>query len=183
MMQLRFEPHSVRLPTWCSGKESACQGKIHTRFGFDPWVGKIPWRRKWQRTTAFLPEKFCGQRSLVGYSPKCHKELDMTEHTRTHKHNLTTEPGPLCRMLFHFNKLCVGSVTQSCPTLCNPMDYSLPGSSVDRIFQARMLEWVIISFSRGSFQPKDQTHVFCTACIGRWNLYHWAIWEAHHSTS
>ena len=43
------------------------------------------------------------------------------------------------------------SVAQSCPTLCNPMDYSPPGSSVHGIFQARILEWVAIPFSKGSF--------------------------------
>ena len=48
-------------------------------------------------------------------------------------------------------------VTQSCLTLCDPMDCSLPGSSVHRIFQARVLEWVAISFSRGSSPPRDQT--------------------------
>ena len=48
-------------------------------------------------------------------------------------------------------------VAQSCPTLCDPMDCSLPGSSVHKIFQARILEWVAISFSRGSSQPRDQT--------------------------
>ena len=46
---------------------------------------------------------------------------------------------------------------QSHPTLCNPMDYSLPGSFVHQILQARILEWVVISSSRGSFQPRDQT--------------------------
>ena len=46
-------------------------------------------------------------------------------------------------------------VTQSCPTLCNPIDCSLPGSSVHGIFQARTLEWVAISFSRRSSQPRD----------------------------
>ena len=50
-------------------------------------------------------------------------------------------------------------VTQSCPTLCDPMDYSLPGSSVHGIFQARVLKWVAISFSRGSSGPRDQTQV------------------------
>ena len=45
----------------------------------DPWVGKIPWRRKWQPTPVLLPRKFHGWRSLVGYSPWGHKELDMTE--------------------------------------------------------------------------------------------------------
>ena len=45
----------------------------------DPWVGKIPWNKKWQPTTVFLPEKFHGQRSLVGYTPWGHKELDTAE--------------------------------------------------------------------------------------------------------
>ena len=49
-------------------------------------------------------------------------------------------------------------VTQSCPTLCNPMDHSPPGS-IHGIFQVRVLEWVAISFSRGSSQPRDQTQV------------------------
>ena len=50
-------------------------------------------------------------------------------------------------------------VTQSCPTLCNPMDCSLPGSSVHGIFQAIVLEWIAISFCRGSSWPRDQTRV------------------------
>ena len=50
-------------------------------------------------------------------------------------------------------------VTQSCPTLCYPMDCSLPGSSVHGIFQARVLEWVAISFSRESSWPRDWTQV------------------------
>ena len=49
---------------------------------------------------------------------------------------------------------------QSCPTLCDPMDCSLPGSSVHGIFQARILKWVAISISRGSSQPRDQTQVY-----------------------
>ena len=49
------------------------------------------------------------------------------------------------------------SVTQSCPTLCDPVDYSLPGSSVHGILQARILGWVAIPLSRGSSQPRDQT--------------------------
>ena len=50
-------------------------------------------------------------------------------------------------------------ISQSCPTLCNPMDCSLPGSSVHGILQARTPEWVLISFPRGSSQPRDQTQV------------------------
>ena len=47
--------------------------------GFDPWVGKIPWRREWQPTPVFLPGEVHGQRNLVGYSPLDHKESDTTE--------------------------------------------------------------------------------------------------------
>jgi len=54
-------------------------------------------------------------------------------------------------------------VTQLCPTLCDSMDCSLLGSSVHGIFQARLLEWVAISFSRGSSQPRDRTWVSHTA--------------------
>ena len=50
-------------------------------------------------------------------------------------------------------------VAQSCPTLCDPMDCSLPGSSVHGIFQAKILEWVAISLSRGSSRPRDRTQV------------------------
>ena len=58
---------------------------------------------------------------------------------------------------------CWSDITQSCPTLCNPIDCSLPGSSDHGIFQARVLEWVAISFSGGSSQPRDRTQVFCIA--------------------
>ena len=54
-------------------------------------------------------------------------------------------------------------VSQLCPTLCNPMDYSLPGSSVLGILQARVLEWITFPFSRESSQPRDWTWVSCIA--------------------
>ena len=80
------------LSRWLSGKESACWCRRHRRHGFDPWVGKILRRRKWQPTPVFLPGEFHGQRSLVDYSPKGRKESDTTEqlsacvHVRTHTH-------------------------------------------------------------------------------------------------
>ena len=58
--------------------------------------------------------------------------------------------------------LCV-FIAQLCPTLCNPVDYSPPGSSVHGSLQARILEWIVISYSRGSSQPRDQTWVSCIA--------------------
>ena len=57
------------------------------------------------------------------------------------------------------------SVAQSCPALSSPMDYSLPGFFVHVIFQARILEWVAIPYSRGSSQPRDWTHFSCVVYI------------------
>ena len=75
-------------------------------------------------------------------------------------------------------KSCLCVHVQSYPALCNHMDSSPPGSPVHRIFQARILEWVAISSSRGTSRPRDQTWVSCVSCIVKWILYHWAIWEA-----
>ena len=60
-----------------------------------------------------------------------------------------------------YSHVWVSEVAQSCLTLCNPRDCSLPGSSVHGIFQTRILEWVAISSSRGSSRPRDQTWVSC----------------------
>ena len=67
--------------------------------------------------------------------------------------------------------VCV-KLLQACLTLRDPMDCSPPGSSVHRILQARVLEWVAISSSRKSSQPRDRTHVSCISCIDRKVLYH-----------
>ena len=74
--------------------------------------------------------------------------------------------------------LLASSVTSVVSDSLPPMDYSPPGSSVHGILQARILEQVVISFSRGSSQPRDGTHVLC---ISRQILYHWAIMEARAS--
>ena len=63
-------------------------------------------------------------------------------------------------------------VSQSYPTLREPMDYNLPGSSVHGIFLSRMLEWVAIPFSRGSSLPRDRTYTSFVSCAGRWVIYH-----------
>ena len=68
-------------PGGTSGKEPACQCRRCKRLGFDPWVGKIPWRRAWQPTPVFLPGESHGQRSPMGYGPWDHKESDMIEAT------------------------------------------------------------------------------------------------------
>ena len=67
-------------PRWLSGNESACQSRRRRRRRFTPWVGKIPWRRKWQPPPVFLPGKSPGQRSLAGYSPWGCKASNTTEY-------------------------------------------------------------------------------------------------------
>ena len=150
----------MRLPRWLSGKESACQRR---RCGFDPWVGKIPWRKKWQPTPIFLPGKSHGQRSLAGCSLWGHKRVrhDLaTKGTRCCplvqvQHLITLVPAPEPFPVYSVKVL----VAQSSPTLCGPMDWSPPNSSVHGILQTRILEWVAISFSRGSSPHRDPTWV------------------------
>ena len=60
-------------------KNLPAKQETHRRCGFDLWVRKIPWRRKWQPTAISLPGKFHGERSLEGYNPWGSKELDITE--------------------------------------------------------------------------------------------------------
>ena len=78
-----FLPRYSKLK-YCVTEESACQCR---RREFDPWVGKIPWRRKWQGTPVFLPGESHGQRSLVGYSPRGHKELDTIKQLNNNSNN------------------------------------------------------------------------------------------------
>ena len=82
-------PVFLGFPGGSDGKESACnEGELA---GFNPCVGKIPWRRAWQPTPAFLPGESYGQWNLAGNSPWGHKESDMTERL-THFHTLSTCP-------------------------------------------------------------------------------------------
>ena len=71
----RFKPTSVfnRLPRGHSGKEFTCQCRRHEQRGFNSWVGKIPWSRKWQPVPVFLPGEIHGQRSLLSYSLWYHR--------------------------------------------------------------------------------------------------------------
>ena len=75
--------------------------------GSDPWVGKIPWSRKWQPPPVFLPGKSRRHRSLLGYSPWGRKESDMTEHACTHAglETKTTKDFWLLNSRAHFSAL------------------------------------------------------------------------------
>ena len=93
-IQLRFLLiwHFLSVPGDVSGKEPACQCRRHKRHGFDPWIRKIPWRRAWQPTPAFLPGESHRRRSLAGHSawgPKSQTRLKQ-RITRAHGEPLGT---------------------------------------------------------------------------------------------
>ena len=106
--QLRPKVQSVTVPFMQNGgfpdgsdsKESICLPC--RRLKFDPWVGKIPWRREWQPTPVFLPGESHGQRSLVGYSPWGHEESDTTERITFSFFHFMQNSSPLKRTAVHF---------------------------------------------------------------------------------
>ena len=114
-----------------------------------------------QPTPIFLPGKSHGQRSLAGYSPWAHKESDTTKFLRTQAAAATA-----------------AKLLQSCPTLCDPIDGSPPGSPVPGILQARTLEWVAISFSNAwkwKVKVKSLSRVRLLAIP--WTAAHQAPWS------
>ena len=145
--------------------------RIHlqcSRPGYSSWVGKISWRRQWQSIPIFLPGEVHGQRSLVSYSSWGHKELDTHEWLALYQVNKVPSIPSLMTVLkiilhgfglMHFiyvakhfiyvakHFILAAKSLQLCPTLCDPIDGSPPGSPVPGILQARTLEWVAISFS------------------------------------
>ena len=130
-------------------------------------------RRKWQPTPVFLPGESHGWRSLVGYSPRGHKESDMTERLHFHfiyTHTTCSLPldGIVTRQHYRHMSPVVNSAAitrgtctpvcvslQSCLILCDSVDCSPPDSSVQGTLQARILEWAAMPFSRASSQPRD----------------------------
>ena len=122
----------------------------------------MSWRRKWQPTPVFLPEKSQWQWSLEGYSLKGCKESDMTEQLSMHPCVVYQFQFSLAHqsifyiqkwLIFYSSTFKVGvsaaaaKSLQSCPILCDPIDVSPRGSPVPGILQARTLEWVAFSFS------------------------------------
>ena len=80
----------VGFPTGSDSKEPTCQCRRPKRRGFDTWVGKILWRRKWQPHSTILALQIPWTEELAGYSLWGHKESDITEHI--HTHNITRSP-------------------------------------------------------------------------------------------
>ena len=97
--------HYVSLPGGISGKEPTCQCRGCKRKEFDPWIGKILWRREWQLPPVFLPRESHGQRSLMGYSLQGHAEQDATEATQQACKPTSQQVQPWgCRWIFNVLK-------------------------------------------------------------------------------
>ena len=127
-----------------SSKDSACQFARHRRLRFNPWVWKVPWRRKRQPTPVFLPGKSHGQRSLAGRSPSGRYESDMTE-----------------RLHCHFSLSHIGEGNGSplqCSCLENPRDGGARWAAVYGVAQSRTRLKPLSSSSRLSdpFAAKSQ---------------------------
>ena len=119
----------------------------------------------WTRLMTCVSIKFPNRKNLSFLYYHCAYVIMWEKTLKKCVIQLTKEGMLICKMqvcmLSHFSRL----------TLCDPMDCSLPGSSVHGIFQARILVWVTMSPWRGSSWPRDQTWVSCISCIGGWVLY------------
>ena len=115
--------------------------------------------------------RFCRANKIDNYNREGEKEKKIKRIYRTSQNiriinvfleSLLSGSFPYLGVTVHLTSLSESEVPQSCLTLCNTLDYSLPGSSIHGILQARIVKWVAISFSRGSSWPRDQT--------GSWTL-------------
>ena len=120
------------LPRWLCSKEFACPCRRLRRSSFDPWVRKILWSRKWLLLLLLLRRfshvQLCATPEMAAHQAPLSLGFSRQEHW-----SRLQFPSPM-----HESE---SEVAQSCPTLRDPMDCSLPGSSVHGIFQARVLEW------------------------------------------
>ena len=102
----------------------------------------------------------------------CSKEQLHLVHSKFVLGTYCSSAGLFIWVYYAYAMLC--SKANLCPTLCYPMKPA--GFSVPGMLQARILERIAFSSSRGSSWPRDQSYVSYTSCIGRWILYHWATW-------
>ena len=118
----RYSGENDERPWWLSGKASACQSRDIRHRGFDPWAKKVPWRRKWQPSPAFLPGKPYAKRSLAGLHSTGSQKVG---------HNLATEQQKFVSRIFSFVLFDLGfpHSTVGKESTCNAGDHSsIPGS-------------------------------------------------------
>ena len=160
--------------------------KLYVTFPGSPFVKNLPaMRETWVWSLCWvdpLEEGKAAHSSIVAWRTPWTEEprelwfivLQRAVHNWVRKHSTAQALGKTCMCVcvcvFVRARACTRAHAQSCPTFSDPMDYSLPGSSVHGIFQTRILEWVAISYFRGSSPPRDWTLISCISSIGRWVL-------------
>ena len=155
-------------PGGSDGKEFTCnEGDL----GLIPDLGRSPGGRQGKPLQYSCLENPLGQRSLAGYSPGGHKDLDMTEW-------LSTAQQYVIKPLLILYIPAAAKLLQLCTTLCDPMEYYPPGSSVHGTPQARILEWIAMFSSRGSSWPGIKpASLTSPALVGRFFTMS-ATWQA-----
>ena len=141
-------------------KESTCQCRSCRKHWFDPWVGKIPWRRKWQPTPVFLPGESHGQWNLAGYSLWGRKESNMIEQLSTHAHS--------AYLNYYLNKI-LSYLAMPCLSMWGLQ------SSLWRV-GSLVASWELLVAACGNLVPWPGIEPRSPA-LGAWSLSHWTTRE------
>ena len=141
---LQHQSAMQKTQVWSLGQEDPLEKEMASHFSV------LAWRIPWTEEPGGL-QSLESQRVRHNWAKNTHKILYVCVCARTYMH---------------------AKSLQSCPTLCDPRDYSPSGSSVHGVLQARILEWVAMLSSRESSWPRDQTHDFYISCIGKQVLYY-----------
>ena len=145
---------------------------------WETWVRSLDWEDPWEKEKATHSSILAWR--MPWTVPKSRMQLsDFHFQIACHTiHLLQLYSWMIFSKFVELYNQCACSVALSCRTLCDPMDYSPPGSSVHGIIPARILEWVAISSSRGPSRPRRWTWVSCGSCGGRRILYHRTSWKS-----
>ena len=174
--------HILGFPGGWDNEESTCNAGDA---GSIPGLGRSPRGGHGNPLQYSCLENHHGQRSLLGYSPWGYKESDMTEWLSTHTLHIQL-PTHILSIYYSLSIYALGrhwsEVAQSCLTLCDSMDCSLPDFSVHGIFQARVLEWVAIPFSKEGIRTGKFQFQWGSCCWERKGWVHLGEVQVHWQT-
>ena len=161
------------LPWWLSDKESVCQCQ---RRGFDPWVRKLPWRRKWQPTPVFVPGESHGQRSLVGYSPWGCKESDTAKGSALVLAEASV-PALLFLSLEIFEGLAsfISSFIWSRNLFENLLSFGIYRRKVEMTIVRNTVLSRPLTLALGIYSTEFTTYLGSKKALRRWGSINWAL--------
>ena len=166
-------------PSGTSGKESTCQCKRCKRLGFDLWVVKIPWRRKWQPTLVFLPGTFHGQKSLEGYTPRGHKRQQ--QQTKS-DNRLSVQTSPGDSGLLGWGTKGLSALSEEPRGRGDAPPPTLPPAHCERGPEERPWTWHCPGPLKGHTGPRCRPGLLCTERHRRLRTWPSRVQNAHHHT-